>query len=163
MIYLRFNFILILMLRSFFLIILLGSLTHKKAFAQSTPSTPTDTTEKHLKAIEEMPEYPGGTEALYRFIIENLQYPSRSNKKGIQGTIYLSFIVELNGEITSIRIVKSVEGGAELEQEAIRVIGLMPRWKAGTVDGKPARAQFTLPIKYVLTENHAGRRKRSGN
>lgn len=99
--------------------------------------------------VEEQPTYPGGEEARLKFLRKNLKYPQLARESGIQGSVYLQFVVEPDGSISNIRIVRGIGGGCD--EEAIRVVKLMPKWKAGKQRGKAVRVNFTMPIKFVLT------------
>ena len=97
---------------------------------------------------EEMPEYPGGMEAMIKFVAENLKYPEQMQKEKVEGRVLLSFVVEKDGSVTNIEEVKSPH--PVLTEEAIRVVKLMPKWKPGKQDGKEVRVQFNLPITFRL-------------
>lgn len=98
--------------------------------------------------VEQMPEYPGGQEALIKFISQNLKYPESAKEAGISGTVYVSFIVSEKGNIESVKAISSVH--ELLDKEAIRVVKEMPSWKPGIQKGKPVKVQFTLPLKFTL-------------
>ncbi len=98
--------------------------------------------------VEESPSYPGGDEARIRFLQENIQYPQMARESGIQGTVYVTFVVEKNGNVTDVRVLRGIGGGCD--EEAIRVIKAMPRWNPGKQRGKPVRVQFNMPIKFTL-------------
>lgn|SRR5574344_1063229 len=98
--------------------------------------------------VEQAPEFPGGKEALSNFLTQEVHYPLEALQKGIEGTVFLRFVVEKNGSISQVKVVKEVGGGCT--EEAIRVVEKMPRWKPGTQNGKPVRVQFTLPLKFQL-------------
>src|SRR5690606_13368895 len=83
--------------------------------------------------VEVMPEYPGGYEALIQFIRKNLTYPKSARREGVDGTVYVQFIVGADGSISDIRTLRGVS--PDCDREAERVIGLMPNWKPGKVDG----------------------------
>ena len=101
-----------------------------------------------LPMVEEMPEYPGGMEAMMKFVAENLKYPQQMQKEKVEGRVLLSFVVEKDGSVTNIEEVKSPH--PVLTEEAIRVVKLMPKWKPGKQDGKEVRVQFNLPITFRL-------------
>lgn len=101
-----------------------------------------------IPAVEKMPEFKGGEKKLREFLSGNLIYPDSARLNGISGTVYISFVVEADGELTDIKPVRGLGGG--LTEEAIRVILLMPKWEPGRVNGKPVRCLFTLPIKFTL-------------
>lgn len=95
-----------------------------------------------------MPEYTGGEKALLKFIVKNLKYPPEMARRGIQGRVLLSFIVEKEGSIMNIEVLESP--AKELSEEAIRVISLMPKWKPGKIGGNPVRFKYTLPVSFKL-------------
>lgn len=98
--------------------------------------------------VEKMPEYPGGDKARIKYLGENIKYPEAARKKGIQGTVYVTFVVEKDGSITGIRVMRGIGRGCD--EEAVRVISTMPNWKPGTQRGKPVRVQYNLPLRFVL-------------
>lgn len=98
--------------------------------------------------VEDAPAYPGGDEARIRFLQENIKYPQMARESGIQGTVYVTFVVERNGSVTDVRVLRGIGGGCD--EEAIRVIQAMPRWNPGKQRGKPVRVQFNMPIKFTL-------------
>ncbi|HNS18657.1 MAG TPA: energy transducer TonB [Bacteroidales bacterium] len=98
--------------------------------------------------VEESPSFPGGEEARIRFLQENIEYPQMARESGIQGTVYMTFVVEPSGSVSAVRVLRGIGGGCD--EEAIRVIQKMPRWNPGKQRGKPVRVQFTMPIKFTL-------------
>jgi protein TonB len=98
--------------------------------------------------VEEMPQYPGGEEARLKFLQENIQYPQKAKESGIQGTVYVTFIVTTKGKIRDARILRGIGGGCD--EEALRVLKLMPNWTPGKQAGKPVEVQFTMAIKFTL-------------
>lgn len=98
--------------------------------------------------VENLPEYPGGDLARIKFLINNLVYPEAAEKESIQGTVYVTFIVEKSGRVSNPKIFKGIGGGTE--DEVIRVLQLMPRWKPGKHKGKFVRVGYCLPIKFTL-------------
>lgn len=109
--------------------------------------------------IETNPEFPGGESACMQWLAQNIKYPSICIEQGIQGRVYVQFIVEKDGFITNIKAVKSPS--PFLSKEAIRLVKQMPRWKPGTVNGVPVRIKFTLPIKFLLTSESDSSKKKS--
>ena len=97
---------------------------------------------------EKNPEFPGGEEALYRFLYKNLNYPVMARESAVQGTVYIMFVVEKDGSITNIRIGRGI--GAGCDEEAIRVIQMMPNWKPASNFKRPVRFSYTLPVKFIL-------------
>lgn len=98
---------------------------------------------------EQQPEFPGGESALMAFIKKNLRYPAFAAENGIQGRVVLQFIVEKDGSIGGIEVIRTP--AEELSKEAIRVAQNMPKWKAGKQRGKPVRVKFVLPITFRLS------------
>ena len=98
--------------------------------------------------VEESPSFPGGEEARIRFLQENIEYPQMARESGIQGTVYMTFVVEPTGSVSGVRVLRGIGGGCD--EEAIRVIQKMPKWNPGKQRGKPVRVQFTMPIKFTL-------------
>ena len=95
------------------------------------------------------PEFPGGLEALYKFIQDNVQYPQLALENGIEGKVYVTFVVEEDGSITNPRLLRDIGGGCG--QEAIRVVKMMPKWTPGKQQGKTVRVQFSLPVTFSLS------------
>ena len=98
--------------------------------------------------VEVMAEYPGGFEKMAEFLGKNIVYPEEAKEKNIQGTVLVSFVVEKNGKITDAKVVRGIGGGCD--EEALRVVNAMPKWKPGKQNGKNVRVQFALPIKFKL-------------
>lgn len=99
--------------------------------------------------VEENPGFPGGEEARMKYLQQNLKYPQMARESGIQGTVYVTFVVEKDGSITDVRILRGIGGGCD--EEAARVVKAMPRWNPGKQRGQSVRVQFNLPIRFVLT------------
>ena len=97
---------------------------------------------------EVMPEYPGGMEAMMKYLSENLKYPEQAKEKNTQGRVLVTFIVEKNGSISDVKVVKGIGNGCD--EEAVRVIKAMPKWKPGMQDGKKVRVSFAIPISFKL-------------
>ena len=98
--------------------------------------------------VEAMPEYPGGDAARMKYLQDNIKYPNMARESGIQGTVYVTFVVERDGSVTDVKILRGIGGGCD--EEAIRVIKTMPKWVPGKQRGKPVRVQFNMPIKFTL-------------
>ncbi len=99
--------------------------------------------------VESMPEFPGGPQAMYKFLGENIKYPVIAQENGIQGRVVCQFTVNKDGSLVDIEVVRS-GGDASLDKEAVRVIKSMPKWKAGKQRGKPVRVKYTLPVNFKL-------------
>lgn len=98
--------------------------------------------------VESMPEFPGGEAALYKFLAENIKYPQMAKESGIQGRVFVTFVVERNGSVTDVRVLRGIGGGCD--EEAIRVVQNMPKWTPGKQRGKAVRVQYNLPVKFTL-------------
>ncbi len=98
--------------------------------------------------VDEAPSYPGGENARVKFIEKNLKYPQDAILKNIEGTVHIRFIVEKDGSISNISIVKGIGSGCD--EETIRVVKLMPKWKPGTNKGEKVRVYLTMPVKFRL-------------
>ncbi len=98
--------------------------------------------------VEEYPSYPGGEEALYKYLGQNIQYPDVARDNNITGTVVIRFVVEKDGSITKAAIAREIGGGCG--KEALRVVNSMPKWKPGKQSGKAVRTEFTLPVQFQL-------------
>ena len=98
--------------------------------------------------VEEMPEFPGGEAALRQFIANAIKYPVIAQENGIQGRVYVQFVVNTDGSITDARIARGVD--PSIDKEALRVVNTLPKWKPGKQRGKPVRVSYTVPINFVL-------------
>ena len=101
--------------------------------------------------VEEMPEFPGGEKALKKLISETVQYPAEAIKYGIQGKVYVTFIIDKTGKIRDLKTTRSFD--PLLNREALRVIGSLPDWKPGKQKGVPVNVSYTIPVDFVLPEN----------
>lgn len=104
--------------------------------------------QKPFTVVEQMPEFPGGESALNKFLKDNIRYPSVASENGISGAVYLTFVVSKDGKISEVRVIRGIGGGCD--EEAIRVVKLMPKWIAGRQNGVSVPVQFNLPIRFVL-------------
>lgn len=111
----------------------------------------TDTSNEVYIIVEEPPLYPGGDDARVKFLRENIIYPEEARENQIQGTAYITFVVNQDGSIVDVRGLASPD--RSLEEEAIRVVKLMPKWIPGKQRGKPVRVQFNMPIKFTLVND----------
>ena len=99
---------------------------------------------------EEMPEFPGGEQAMFDFVANNVVYPQEARDKEIEGRVFVRFIVEKDGSVSDVKVAKGIGGGCD--EEAVRVVKAMPKWKPGKQDGKPVRVNFTMPFFFKLQE-----------
>ena len=98
--------------------------------------------------VENDPEFPGGMEALYKYLAQNIKYPQLARDNNITGRVYVTFVVERDGSITGCRVLRDIGGGCG--QEAILVVKSMPKWTPGKQRGKAVRVQFNLPVNFNL-------------
>lgn len=104
--------------------------------------------------VEEMPKFPEGEEALRKFLAESVKYPEEAKKQGIQGRVFVSFIVDKEGYVKDVKAARKVN--KYLDAEAVRVVSSMPRWIPGKQRGEAVRVHYTVPIKFALGENETG-------
>ena len=98
--------------------------------------------------VENEPEFPGGMEALYKYLAQNIKYPQLARDNGITGKVYVTFVVERDGSIANPKVLRDIGGGCGAE--AIRVVKAMPKWTPGKQRGKAVRVQFNLPVNFNL-------------
>lgn len=98
---------------------------------------------------ETLPEFKGGEEERINFLRNNIVYPQDARERGIQGIVFIGFIVEKNGEISDVAVLRGIGGGCD--EEAIRVVKMMPKWKPGLQRSKPVRVRLNMPIKFALS------------
>ncbi len=98
--------------------------------------------------VENMPEFPGGQLELRKHIAQNVKYPEIAKENGIQGKVFVQFVVNQNGEVEDAKVVRGVD--PSLDKEAIRVINNLPKWTPGSQRGKPVKVSFTVPINFQL-------------
>ena len=106
------------------------------------------TIEKPYVFVEQMPEFPGGEDEMRKYLAKTMVYPTIAQENGIMGTVFVTFVVGPDGSITKAKVLRGFDRSCE--EEALRVINKMPRWKAGKQNGKPVYVQFTVPIKFDL-------------
>jgi|TARA_B100000780_G_scaffold145603_1_gene101720 protein TonB len=104
--------------------------------------------EEFFMVVENMPEFPGGDLGLMKFIQKNVKYPAIAKEYNITGKVYVSFIVDKQGKVTNVKIVRGVD--KNLDGEALRVVSALPNYKPGKQRGKPVRVMFTIPINFTL-------------
>lgn len=105
--------------------------------------------DKVYDTAEQMPSFPGGQTALFQWISKNIKYPIKAEENGIQGRVICAFIVERDGSIHDVQVVKPVD--PLLDEEALRLVKSMPRWMPGLQNGKPIRAKYTVPVTFKMT------------
>ena len=98
--------------------------------------------------VEEMPSFPGGEAERNKFLADNIVYPQQATENGIQGTVYVSFVVDSKGNVTDVKVLRGIGGGCD--EEALRVVKMMPQWHPGKQNGKNVRVLFNMPIYFKL-------------
>ena len=98
--------------------------------------------------VDPMPGFPGGDEARIKFLVSNLKYPEKARKEGIEGRVFISFVIEKDGSISTIKLLRGIGNGCD--KEAMRVVSIMPQWEPGKIDGNPVRVQFNMPFHFNL-------------
>ena len=101
-----------------------------------------------FQIVEVMPEFPGGSDAMMKYLSENIKYPEEAKDKGISGRVFLSFVIEKDGAVSDVKVAKGI--GKLCDDEAVRVVKAMPKWKPGLMKGKPVRVSYMLPIFFKL-------------
>ena len=112
------------------------------------PAPKPEVSNKVFDVVEEMPHFPGGAAALQAFLSSNTKYPVVAQENGVQGRVTVSFVVERDGSITDVRVVRSVD--PSLDREASRVVRSMPRWSPGKQNGSAVRVKYTVPVVFRL-------------
>ena len=98
--------------------------------------------------VESLPEFPGGVVELYKFLNKNIKYPPFAKEANIQGNVFVNFVIEQDGNISNIIILRGIGGGCN--EESIRIVKIMPKWSPGKQRGRPVRVSFNLPVKFTL-------------
>ena len=114
----------------------------------SIEEAPEPVAEEIFTFVEEYPEFLGGEKALYEYIKNNVNYSELAIKTNIEGTVYVEFVVEKDGSISDVKVLRGIGGGCD--EEAVRVVNSMPKWKPGKQRGQPVRVYYTLPIDFKI-------------
>lgn len=104
--------------------------------------------EQIFTIVEEMPSFPGGEAELFKYLGKNIKYPQMATDAGIAGVVYVTFVVDKDGKIRDVKILRGIGGGCD--EEAMRVVKSMPSWKPGKQRGKAVTVQYNLPIRFTL-------------
>ena len=112
------------------------------------PEPPKVEETKVFDVVEEMPQFPGGPSALFEYLSKNIKYPVVAEENGVQGRVIVTFVVERDGSITDVKVVKSVD--PSLDKEAQRVVKSMPHWIPGKQNGSAVRVKYTVPVTFKL-------------
>ena len=118
----------------------------KEVIAEPEPPKVEET--KVFDVVEEMPQFPGGQAALMEYLSKNIKYPVVAEENGVQGRVIVQFVVERDGSITDVKVVKSVD--PSLDKEATRVVKSMPKWQPGKQNGSAVRVKYTVPVTFRL-------------
>ncbi len=137
-----------------------GSAIGKQDFTEGTndPNAPLPNTAENAKIAgdqdepvifaDQMPQFPGGENEMFRFIKQHLRYPLIAQESGVFGTVIINFVIDRNGNITDMAVARGIGSGCD--EEAMRVLGIMPRWSPGKQAGNPVRVRYAIPIKFVI-------------
>ena len=120
----------------------------KDTITQSEPPKHVEEKNKVFYILEQMPSFPGGTVQLMKWLAEHVQYPAGALKTGVQGRVIIAFVVERDGSITDVNVVRSVD--PSLDKEAARVVRNMPKWIPGKQNGAPVRVKYNVPVTFRL-------------
>lgn len=101
-----------------------------------------------FQIVEEMPEYPGGEKKLLEYVGKSVKYPQIARESGIQGRVFVNFVIEPDGSVSNVKVLRGIGGGCD--EEAVRVIKSMAKWKPGKQRGKAVRVSYTLPVNFKL-------------
>lgn len=99
-------------------------------------------------AVENQPDFPGGMQAFYKYLGNNIRYPAVARENNVQGRVFVTFVVEKDGSLTDIKVMRGIGSGCD--EEAVRVLKKSPKWKAGIQNGRPVRVQYSVPIAFNL-------------
>lgn len=117
-------------------------------YAVSKPSNNRKYEEKVFDVVEQMPQFPGGSSAMFEYLATSIKYPEKAEENGIQGRVICTFVVNTDGSISDVKVSKSVD--PTLDKEAKRIILEMPKWIPGRQDGKPVKVKYTVPVTFRL-------------
>ena len=101
-----------------------------------------------FQIVEEMPAYPGGDQKLMEYVATNIKYPQIARETGIQGRVFVGFVVEPDGSVSNVKVLRGIGGGCD--EEAMRVVKSMPKWKPGKQRGKAVRVSYQIPVFFKL-------------
>ena len=113
------------------------------------PDTSSVNNSKIFTAVEMEPTFPGGLDRFYQFLQYNIKYPAEAFKNKIQGKVFVGFVVEKDGSLTDVKVLRGIGSGCD--EEAARVIKKSPKWRPGIQNGRPVRVQFVVPISFTPT------------
>ncbi len=126
-----------------FVMLWLGIFVPIHTYAQET-----GTNETVYTIVEEMPSYPGGNGAMTDYLKQNLKYPDKAKAEGIEGKVFVTFVVDKQGKVTATKILRGIS--PEIDAEALRVVSSMPNWNPGKQSGEAVAVQYNLPLNFTL-------------
>lgn len=115
---------------------------------KDTIPSPSEDTSSVYVVVDQMPEFPGGIDSLTSYLTQKIQYPREALVDRVEGTVYVSFVVNTNGSTGKIKVIRGIHKA--LDRVAIDAVRSMPHWKAGKIKDKPVRTQINLPIRFML-------------
>ena len=123
-------------------------LVSDKVVEADSPQNGTPTPDKVYAQADEFPEFPGGPEGLRSYISKHIQYPAAAAMMGIQGKVYVQFVVEKDGSVSRAKILRGID--SSLNEEALRVVNSFPKWKPAKINGQSVAFSYAIPINFVL-------------
>lgn len=121
--------------------------------AQNVDSSQTSSKKDTFYILDQLPVFPGGDAALMTYLRNSISYPKEARDSAIMGTVFVTFVIETDGSVSNVKVLRGIGGGCD--EEAIRVVEGMPNWTPGMQKGKPVRAQFNLPIRFIIDKTPA--------
>ncbi|MEO5584037.1 MAG: TonB family protein, partial [Flavobacteriales bacterium] len=112
------------------------------------PPPPVEEETYDLAAVQEQPDFPGGMAKMYEYLHKNTKYPDMEFDAGIQGKVYIEFVVDKDGSVEDVKVRRGVSPG--LDKEALRAVKSMPKWSPGKMNGKAVKCRFTIPVDFKL-------------
>lgn len=129
----------------FVITIFASVLTSCKKFKSNEPVD-----DEIYEAVNQPAQFPGGVDSLYAFLTKNIKYPVQARRDNVQGTVYAQFVVEKDGSLSNMRILRSIGDGCD--EEVVRVLKLSPKWIPGRQSGVVVRTHYTIPVNFVLID-----------
>lgn len=120
----------------------------EKIDAPPPPPPPVEEVTFDLAAVQEQPDFPGGMAKMYEYLQKNTKYPDMEFDAGIQGKVFIEFVVDKDGSVEDVKVRRGVSPG--LDKEALRAVRSMPKWSPGKMNGKPVKVRFTIPVDFKL-------------
>ena len=118
---------------------------------EAIPVDATDAPQEPLTVVEQMPEFPGGQQAMMTYLVKNIHYPQECIEAEVEGKVFIAFVVDQEGRITEVKVLRGVPACPALQVEAMRVVRSMPKWIPGQQNGKPVPVRMTIPVVFKLT------------